>query len=67
MGVIRDPAEIAALCGHAPPRGGCHLCRLAARLAGQPAPIAKKPCGCDDCDHDCADKGYSSAADHEGD
>lgn len=53
--VIRDPAAVAALCGHDPPRPGCHLCRLAAKLAGQPTspPAAKKPCGCGDCD--CAD------------
>lgn len=38
--VIRDPAAIAAICGHNPPRAGCHLCKL----AGTPVPIRRTPC-----------------------
>ena len=40
MGVIREPAEIAALCGHRPRRGGCHLCKL----AGGPRPQSVATC-----------------------
>lgn len=51
MGLTRDPAAIAAICGHTPPRPGCHLCKLAGRkVATATGTTAKKsPCGCGTC------------------